>query len=103
MYEHLACTLFNLDDSHSFISTMFAHLSKLATKPLSESLNVTLLMGDMVVCSKVVLGNPLVLCRHVLETNLIVFNLLGFDIILGMGWLSRHYACINYHSRTFSF
>lgn len=64
-------------------------------KPLSKSLSVALLTGEVVVCSKVMIGCLLVFCGHVLEDDLEVFKLLEFDIILGMNWLSRHYTCIN--------
>lgn len=64
---------------------------------------MALLIGKVVVCSKVAIGCPLVLCRHVLEVNLIVFNLLEFDIILGMYWLFQHYSCINCFRQTVSF
>lgn len=33
----------------------------------------------------------------VLKANLLVFCLMGFDVILGMDWLFRHYAKIDYH------
>lgn len=57
----------------------------------------------MVVCSKEVSRCPLVLCKHVLEANLEEFNLLGFDIILKMDWLSYNYVCINCHSQIVNF
>lgn len=45
---------------------------------------VALLNEEVVVCSRVALGCPLDLEGKVLEADLIAFNLLRFDIILGM-------------------
>lgn len=97
MYRFLLWHLYLL------VLAMFACLSKLAIEPLLDSLNVALLTGEVVVSSKVASECPLVLCGHVLEVDLVVFNLLGFDIVLSMDWLSQHYACINYFSQKVSF
>lgn len=48
---------------------------------MQHSVAVALPTREVVVCTKMTLSCPLEL---VLEANLIMFNLLGFDIILGM-------------------
>jgi hypothetical protein len=35
--------------------------------------------------------------------NLIVFEMNGFDIILGMDWLSKYHACIDYFCKEIMF
>jgi hypothetical protein len=30
-----------------------------------------------------------------MPTNLVVFEMSGFDIILGMDWLSKYHACVD--------
>lgn len=87
LYEY-ACTLFDSSVSCSFVLTIFARLSKLAMKPLSESLNVALQMDKVVVCSKVATECHLVVRRHVIKSDLVIFKLIEFDIILGMECLS---------------
>jgi hypothetical protein len=42
---------------------------------------------------------PIVIEGRVLLANLAVFHMLGFDIILGMDWLSKYYAQINYRQK----
>lgn len=95
--------LFNLSAFCLFVSVTFVHLSKLAMELVSKSLNLTLLIGEVVVSSDMSSRCPLVLCRHVPKVDLVVFNLLGFDIILDIDWLSQHYTCINFHSWMVSF
>lgn len=64
---------------------------------------VALPTREVIVCSKVALGYPLDLGGKVLEADLIVFNLIGFDIIMGMDWLFRHYTSINCQSQVVNF
>lgn len=72
-------------------------------EPLLESLGVVLLIGEVVVCSKVMIECQLVLYKYVLKVYFVVFNLLGLDIILEMDWFSQHYACINCYNQIDSF
>lgn len=87
LYEYFACTFFDLGALCSFVSATFAYLSELVIESLLDSLGIALLTGDGVVCYKVASIYPLELCEHVLEDDLVVFNLLGFNIILSMDWL----------------
>lgn len=79
--------MFNSEASQSFISVTFFWMNNLIMKPLQQSLVIVLRTGEVVVRLKVDLGYLLVLDENVLEANLKVFNLLGFDIILGIDWL----------------
>ncbi|XP_035546704.1 uncharacterized protein LOC118348692 [Juglans regia] len=98
-YDFCACTLFDSGASQSFVSATFAQMCNLVTEPLSQSLLVTFPNGEMVWCFKVALGCPLDFGGRTLDTDLIVFKLLGFDIILGMDWLYRYSANIDCRSR----
>ncbi|XP_035542779.1 uncharacterized protein LOC118345010 [Juglans regia] len=103
IYDFHACTLFDSGASRSFVSTTFARMCNLVTEPLPQSLVVALPNGEMVCCSKIALGCPLDFGERTLDADLIVFKLLGFDIILGMDWLYQYYANIDCRSRVISF
>ncbi|KAF5468833.1 hypothetical protein F2P56_012950 [Juglans regia] len=103
LYDFYACTLFDSGASQSFVSATFAQMCNLVMEPLSQSLLVTLPNGEMVWCSKVALGCPLDFGGRTLDADLIVFKLLGFDIILGMDWLYRYSANIECRSRVIGF
>lgn len=103
LHEYYACTHFDYGISCLFVSATFACLSKLAMKLLLSSLGVALPMRDVILCSRIASRYLHVLCRHVLEVDLVDFNLLEFDIILDMDWLSQHYACIGWFSQAVSF
>ena len=103
LYDFYACTLFDSGASRSFVSATFARMCNLVTEPLSQTLVVALPNGEMVWCSKVALGCPLDFGGRTLDADLIVFKLLGFDIILGMDWLYRYSANIDCRSRVIGF
>lgn len=103
IYDFHACTLFDSGASRSFVSTTFARMCNLVTEPLPQSLVVALPNGEMVCCSKIALGCPLDFGERTLDADLIVFKLLGFDIILGMDWLYQYYANIDCRSQVISF
>jgi hypothetical protein len=42
---------------------------------------------------------PIMIKDRVLPANLIVLKVLMYDILLGMDWLARYYACINYSEK----
>lgn len=46
-------------------------------------------------CRKFIEDCLIVIRDRVLPANLAVFQILGFDIILGMDWLSKYYANID--------
>ncbi|XP_040990461.1 uncharacterized protein LOC121237683 [Juglans microcarpa x Juglans regia] len=50
-------------------------------------------------CTSIVKNCPLEIADLVLTVDLIVFHMMKFDPILGMDWLSRHYAQINCQRR----
>lgn len=46
-------------------------------------------------CTQGIRDCPISLEGKIIEADLIIFGLLGFDLILGMDWLSKHYAKIH--------
>jgi hypothetical protein len=65
------------------------------TQPLNQNITVLTPTGDVVTCRKFIKNCPIVIGNRVLPANLAVFQMLGFDIILGMDWLSKYYANID--------
>ena len=95
MYGNLACVLFDSGATHSFISSTYVNLCNLSTRPLEQNISVSTLVGSVVTCRKCVENCPILLGGRTLPAKLAVFGILGFDIILGMDWLSRYGAKID--------
>jgi hypothetical protein len=51
--------------------------------------------GDVITCRKSENNCSIRIGERILPANLVVFQMLGFDIILGMDWLSKYYASID--------
>jgi hypothetical protein len=79
-----ASILFDLGPTHSFISIMFVRLSRLVVQTLELGLAITTPIGKIVVCKCVVCGCPISICGRVRPTNLVVFPMISYNIILGM-------------------
>jgi hypothetical protein len=90
-----ALVLFDSGATHSFISSTFVRLCRLAVKPLDVGLAVETLVGKTVVCKIAVCGCLLSICGKILPANLVVFAMFGYDVILGMDWLAKHHANID--------
>jgi hypothetical protein len=59
-------------------------LCKLSTEPLEQNICVATSVGDTVTCRKCVDNCPIVIGGKTLLAKLVVFSMLGFDVILGI-------------------
>jgi hypothetical protein len=103
LFGNLACTFFYSSATHSFISSTYVKLCGMNTQPIEQKINVATAAGDKITCRKSVKECPIIIERRVLSANLVVFQMLGFDIILGMDWLSKYYVNIDYRKRKIVF
>jgi hypothetical protein len=99
LFGRLACVLFDSGATHSFISSTYVKLCNMNTKPLKQNIRVSNPVGDTVTCVKYVENCPIVIAGKTLPARPAVFSMLGFDIILGMDWLSKYGANINCRKR----
>lgn len=67
---------------------------------MQQKVLVVLTNEEMVFCTKIIVECPLEMDYVILEVDLLVFELLGFDIILSMDWLFKHFASIGCRQRT---
>jgi hypothetical protein len=75
---------------------VFVRLSRLVLRTSEPSLAVTIPVGKTVVCKRVVFECPVSICGRVLPTNLVVLLMFSYKVILGMDWLTKHSAIIDY-------
>ena len=95
LFGTLACTLLDFGVTYSFIYALYAKICHVSTQPLGQDLLVQTSGGERIACNKVVMNYPIMINDRVHPTNLIVLKTLGYDILLGMDWLAKYYACIN--------
>jgi hypothetical protein len=103
LFSGKAIVLFDSGATHSFISTKYARRFHISIEPMEVGVLVATPVGKAVICRKIVLNCPICIEGRNLTTNLIVFDMEGFDIILGMDWLSNNHAIINCRSKEIIF
>ncbi|XP_074265495.1 uncharacterized protein LOC141587930 [Silene latifolia] len=80
--------LFDSGAIHSFVSTLGLGEGELVND------DVSLPSGKSIVCSKVYKGVPVLVHETNFSVNLFEFSLGGFEVILGIDWLSKNKANI---------
>lgn len=99
MLKFTACALFDSSVSQSFFSIASAQICSLQIKALPHNVVVMILDESIVACTQVVKECPVEVEGKILNADLMVFCLMGFDLILGMDWLFNHYAKIDCQKR----
>ncbi|XP_057965499.1 uncharacterized protein LOC131156066 [Malania oleifera] len=89
-----AIVMFDSGATHSFVSRRFAKVCGIDAQLLRVELGVAMPAGSVIVCSKVVKDHPIEIQGRKLSASLIVLEMQGFNIILGMDWLASSYASI---------
>ena len=95
--------LFDSGASRSFISTSFALHANRELTLLKSKLIVTTSLGERIMRTSVFKGYEVVIEGIVLKANLIPLEILDFDVILGMDWLSNHRVLMNCFTKKIQF
>jgi hypothetical protein len=103
LFDSIACVLFDSGATHSFISSSYVKLRRLSTEPLEHNICVATPVGDAIIYRKCVDNSPIEIEGKILPAKLAVFGMLGFDVILGMYWLSKYKANIDCHRKEVTF
>ncbi|XP_057948763.1 uncharacterized protein LOC131144249 [Malania oleifera] len=94
----------NADDivtgaKHSFISLEYIKLCGVETQLLHAELFVVTLTVTIVLCRKVLRDYSVDIQGRMLLVDLVVFDMLGFDVILRMDWLAFNYVSIDCYKK----
>jgi hypothetical protein len=87
--------LFDSEATHSFVSRMFVQLSRLSVSYLEVGLSIATPVRKTVTRSRIAGGCHITINGRILLANLVVLPLHGYDLILGMHGLAKHFASIN--------
>ena len=95
MFDVNAIVLFDSGATHSFVATSFVKAHQLQVEESDRGWYITIPTGVNQVATWSCKRCPIFLGHLILPTDLIVLDMKEFDIILGMDWLSEHYAFID--------
>ncbi|GKD68903.1 putative reverse transcriptase domain-containing protein [Tanacetum coccineum] len=97
--NHFATTLFDSGADYSFVSPTFIPLLGLEPNDLGFRYEIEIASGQLVEIDKIIKGCKLEIEGHVFDIDLIPFGHGGFDVIIGMDWLSNYKAEIICHEK----
>jgi hypothetical protein len=98
LHHHPAIILFDSGATHSFISTRFGTKIGLDFYPTNGTFMITT-PGGRIASNQICRGVPIQLGSTLIRTDLILLNLEGMDILLGMDWMTRHRISLDIFSR----
>ncbi|KAL5564046.1 hypothetical protein UlMin_033793 [Ulmus minor] len=99
VHENPAYVLIDSGATHSFINPMLVKKLEKSLSILDAPFCVSMPSGKCLEASSILKDCPLLIEGHVLTADLVVLGIHDFDIILGMDWLSKHYATIECHEK----
>ncbi|KAI3797507.1 hypothetical protein L1987_32764 [Smallanthus sonchifolius] len=87
-----ASILFDTGSDRSFVSFEFEPQLSMSRAKLDKPFDILVADGYLVSCDTIIRDCTLTLSDHDFSINLIPMALGGFDIIVGMDWLTKHHA-----------
>ncbi|XP_042954699.1 uncharacterized protein LOC122291118 [Carya illinoinensis] len=95
LFSCFATVLSDPGAMHSFIASAYACLDVKVLERLDCPLFVAIPTGEYVVWDTILKNCPIDISGRHLLADLVVFDMMGFDVILGTDWLSRNQACVD--------
>ncbi|XP_022030928.1 uncharacterized protein LOC110931863 [Helianthus annuus] len=89
-----ARVLFDSGADKSFVDLKFSKLLNLPIRTLDITYEVELADGTIESASSILDGGFISIKNHTIPISLLPMKLVGFDVVLGIDWLSHNQACI---------
>ena len=95
--------LFNFGATHSFISAMFANCLGRNKDDIRQTFRMALLSSDVMLSNYWLRVVLVVISKRELSIDLVILDMIDYDVILGMDFLSKYKATIDCKARVVSF
>ena len=101
VYDHDEYALVDPRATHSFILVPFTKRHQIESQLIDGRMVVSVPNGDTntMISERIVPGSRLVIQNKDFLTDLIVLGIHDFDIVLGMDWLSRYRATLDFYKK----
>ncbi|XP_070003045.1 uncharacterized protein [Nicotiana sylvestris] len=95
-----ASVLFDLVSTYSYVSSYFSPYLVVPRDSLSVPVYVSMLVRDYIVVDCVYCSCMTVIGGLETSVDLLLLDMVDFDVILGIDWLSHYHAILYYHAKT---
>ncbi|XP_070013716.1 uncharacterized protein [Nicotiana sylvestris] len=97
-----ASVLFDPGSTYSYVSSLFARFLVISPKPLGTPIHVSTPVGDSVVVDRIYRSCVVIFCGFETRTDLLLLDMINFEVILGMYWLFPYHTVLDCHAKTIS-
>ena len=99
IFDTIVHALIDLESTHSYVCTDIPNLGNLLRSETEYDIFVTNPLGHSVIVNKEYRDCPIRIRECEFLGDLIELSFREFDVILGMDWLSRHRAIVDYRMK----
>jgi hypothetical protein len=92
--HHPVIVLFDTGATHSFVSAKFGTKIGLDLYPVSGVYVITT-PGGKISSNQVCRSVPIQMGKNLMRTDLLLLDLEGMDVLLGMNWMTQHHVSLN--------
>ncbi|XP_070034688.1 uncharacterized protein [Nicotiana tomentosiformis] len=103
VYHRDASVLFDPGFTYSYVSPYFASYLDISRDSLSGLIYVSTPVGDMIVVDRVSRSCIISIGGYETKVDLLLLNMVDFDVILGMNWLSQYHSILDCHAKIVTF
>jgi hypothetical protein len=96
--HHPVIVLFDTGATHSFISMDCGTKVGLDIYSINEVYKI-ITPGGKILSNQICRMVPIQLGSHLIKTDLLVLDLKGMDVLLGMNWMTQHHVSLDISSR----
>ena len=94
--------LFDFGASHCYISDSFTTLHSIPVECLHNQWAISTGNG-VVISNRICIDCPVELCNRTLAVDMLILDTRGYDVILGMTWLSKYHGVIDCQNKKIIF
>ncbi|XP_070042513.1 uncharacterized protein [Nicotiana tomentosiformis] len=95
-----ASVLFDPGSTYSYVSSLFAHFLDNPRDSLGNPLYVSTLVGDSMIVDQIYRSCVVIFCGYETRADLLLLDMIDFEVILGMVWLSPYHDVLDCHYKT---
>ncbi|XP_070023064.1 uncharacterized protein [Nicotiana sylvestris] len=92
--------LFDPGSTYSYVSSLFSRFLVIPPAPLGTPIHMSTPVGDYMVVDRIYRSCVVTLCGFETRADLLLLDMIDFEIILGMDWLSPYHAVQDCHAKT---